>query len=241
MAKLVKPGQAVKVTLVSHTNDTLRTIAAAYLNMQGNMQHNLYNIGWEQSKEIFADICKTDIQGAFEFVHFFFQIEGVTRAFQQQLTRTRLAAYSAESLRFTDVTKKEMQVLAGPSIWEHSLTLQQNAYQEVVDRIEENYVFMVENGMSIEDARGILPLNVLSKIGMSVSYKTLIHMSRVRMCYQSQPGEWTYVFEAMIQNIKGKLGKSGELLASQFGPYCEFSLECPFNSSLDRQCERKIL
>jgi hypothetical protein len=96
MARIVKPGEAVKVTIVTNTMAPIKSIALAQLNMTGDMRHSLGDVSLGEAEDIFKDLCKTELQGAFEFVHFNIQMEGVTRAFQQQLTRTRLASYSAE-------------------------------------------------------------------------------------------------------------------------------------------------
>jgi len=200
--------------------------------MTGNMRHSRDAVERSEALDIFMDIAKTELQGAFEFVHFVIQMEGVSRAFQQQLTRTRLAAYSAESLRFTEVG---MQVLMGPHLANSGDTEAMNQYVRTVDTIEAGYEYLIDAGVPIEDARGILPLNVLSKIGMCVSYKTLVGMSRVRMCYQSQEGEWDVVFKQIVQGI----ANVEPILVSPLGPFCEHGQKCPFGSKLDRDCPRK--
>ena len=227
MATIRKPGEAVKVSLPAYTMEPVKAIALAQLNMTGDMRFALTDLSHYNAQEIFKDICKTELQGAFEFAHFNFQISGVSRAFQQQLTRTRLAAYSAESLRFTEAG---MEVLAGPHMNEEQLAW----YKNGIDSIDKVYHDLLDMGVPIEDARGILPLNVLSKIGMSVSYKTLIHMSRVRMCYQSQKGEWGPVFQAMYT----LLHDIDPLLCQPLGAFCDHGQACPFGSKLDRKCER---
>jgi thymidylate synthase (FAD) len=210
----------------------------AQKNMTGEMVHDLHAFDRVEVEATFRDLCKTELQGAFEFAHFNIQMEGVSRAFQQQLTRTRLAAYSAESLRFTE---SGMEVLVGPHLAQftgdgegHKVdwTLE---YQMAMDNIENLYNDMIEDGVPVEDARGILPLNVLSKVGMSVSYKTLVHMSRVRMCYQSQKGEWGPVFSAIF----AQLGLIDPLLTLPFGAFCDAGQPCPFHSRLDRDCPRR--
>lgn len=232
MVQIVRPGDAIRVTVVSHTTEPLRTIALAQKNMTGHMLHNVNDISRGDAFEIFNDICKTELQGAFEFVHFVIQMEGVSRAFQQQLTRTRLAAYSAESLRFTE---SGMQVLMGPHLSASDDAYAMQAYVRACEVIENTYTELIHAGIPTEDARGILPLNVLSKIGMCVSYKTLIQMSRVRMCYQSQPGEWDTVFRQIVSGIE----RIEPILIKPFGPFCEHGQKCPFGSILDRDCPRK--
>ena len=231
MAVIRRSGEAVQVTIVSHTIDPIRSMAIAQLNMTGDMRFTLEGISREKAEEVFLDCCKTELQGAFEFAHFNIQMAGVSRAFQQQLTRTRLAAYSAESLRFTE---SGMEVLVGPHLMNANMSAI-HAYQQECDNIERTYQNLISMGVPTEDARGILPLNVLSKIGMSVSYKTLISMSRVRMCYQSQAGEWGEVFSRII----GELEMIDPLLTKPLGAFCDHGQKCPFGSVLDRKCERR--
>jgi thymidylate synthase (FAD) len=234
MAKLIPADKAAKVTIVSHTMAPIHTIALAQKNMTGNMVHSLTEISSNEAEDIFRDILKTELQGALEFVHFVIQMEDVSRAFQQQLTRTRLAAYSAESLRFTE---SGMKVAVGSHV------LQSDAHGDVswmaeeqilMSNIEHLYHDMIEDGVPVEEARGILPLNVLSKVGMCVSYKTLIAMSRVRMCYQSQAGEWGNVFGQIVS----ELDRIDPLLTVPLGPFCEHGRKCPFGSRLDRKCPK---
>jgi thymidylate synthase (FAD) len=241
MAKIRRQGEAVKVTIVTHTADPVNAIVLAQKNMTGDMQHDINAFDRVEVEATFRDLCKTELQGAFEFAHFNIQLEGVSRAFQQQLTRTRLAAYSAESLRFTEAG---MEVLVGPHLVKMSRENRdphgdgvdwELEYAMMCDRIGELYDLMVDDGVPVEDARGILPLNILSKVGMSVSYKTLVHMSRVRMCYQSQAGEWGPVFSAIVE----QLAQVDPLLTLPFGAFCDQGEPCPFHSRLDRDCPRR--
>lgn len=240
MANIVFPGQAVKVTIPTHTVEPVKAIALAQLNMTGDMRHSLFSVSSKEAEDIFLDICKTELQGSFEFAHFNIQIEGVTRAFQQQLTRTRLASYSAESLRFTE---SGIEVLIGPHMLEMARESRhpnsggvdwECEIHTAMDNIERLYHDMIDDGVPVEDARGILPLNVLSKVGMSTSYKTLVHMSRVRMCYQSQAGEWGEVFHRIFSELE----RINPLLTIPLGAFCDHGQKCPFGSRLDRKCER---
>jgi thymidylate synthase ThyX len=236
MAKLIPADKAATVTIVSHTTNPIKTIACAQMNMTGDMVHTLDFIYDEKAADIFRDILKTELQGALEFVHFVIQMEGVSRAFQQQLTRTRLAAYSAESLRFTE---SGMGVAVGSHVLDSKKPLDEDMdwhleMAGMMNSVEQLYRDMIEDGVPVEEARGILPLNVLSKVGMCVSYKTLIAMSRVRMCYQSQAGEWGNVFAQIVSQLRS----IDPLLVEPLGPFCEHGRKCPFGSKLDRKCER---
>jgi len=251
MATIVSPGERARVTVLPVTLDPIKVVAAAQKNMRGEMVHDLSLISDTEAEELFLDVCKTELAGALEFVHFVIQFDGFTRAFQQQLTRTRLASYSAESLRFTE---SGMEVLAGPHLVEvdrqwhadndraidYGLSVKtglcpMDVYKTTMDAVEGTYGTLIAAGVPTEDARGVLPLNVLSKIGMCVSYKTLVSMSRVRMCYQSQEGEWGFAFAQIAQQLEA----IHPLLVHPLGAFCDAGISCPFGSILDRKCERR--
>jgi thymidylate synthase (FAD) len=110
--------------------------------------------------------------------------ENVSRAFQQQLTRTRTAAYSIQSLRMVDVGKFADE---GRYYLPSRLTNQQKEhYHRNMQTVQDMYRNMVEDGIPTEDARGILPLNIHSPIHMTINFRNLISMMEQRLCGLTQ-------------------------------------------------------
>jgi thymidylate synthase ThyX len=81
----------VKVTLMSWTEKPIETIYAAFMNMHNKIQGDLNYIELsKQELESFMEmLMKQPHQTVLEFVNTNWLIEDVSRAFQQQLTRTR--------------------------------------------------------------------------------------------------------------------------------------------------------
>lgn len=221
-----------EVRLLSYTHEPLKVVAAAQLNMLGDMRMSLNDISEHEAEELFSDVLKTTLQGSLEAVHFYFQMKGLSRAFQQQLTRTRHSSYNIESLRFFEVSdlRNNMYVGEGPYT-----AAQEDMIDDLLHEAEKTYKNLIASGVPVQDARNLLPLGTHSKIGWSVDLKTLNHMSRVRLCTQSQEGEWGKVFTQIMDELEGV----HPMLADGFGPFCERGEVCPFGSMLDRPCPKR--
>jgi thymidylate synthase ThyX len=129
------------------------------------------------------------IKGAFEFIHYAFDISDVSRAFTHQLVRTRTASFQQQSQR----TVK----LENPS---YTMTTDHPSFENAALYSFDQYSKMMEDGVPAQDARGILPTNVHTKILVSVNLRTLSDMASLRLCKRTQ-GEYQDVFKAMVKEV----------------------------------------
>jgi flavin-dependent thymidylate synthase len=135
--------------------------------------------------------------GSWEFVDFKFLFEGVSRALQQQLTRTRHAAYAIQTLRVVDVKKWEYET--GPSIKgdiDRSVV-----YDSTMRNIDHAYRELIKLGAEVEDARGLLPLNIKTNMCMKIDMRNFITLSRKRMSGRVQ-NEYRLLMEAAIIEVE---------------------------------------
>ncbi len=223
-----------KVTLVSWTSNPLETIHAMTRNMFGERITDLSLVDLDDAIDTIREIKKTSIQGPLEFVDLTFQVENVPRALTHQLVRTRVGAvYSQESLRFA--TKKGgFNYDIGPSV---NTSDKRAEYDLIMAHIQDSYQRLVAMGVETQDARGVLPINVLTNIGVKYNLKTLIGVAEVRLCYQSQP-HWMSVITQMKQEVHDKIHPE---LASLLQPYCAKHGKCGFQSEYDRKCPRQTI
>lgn len=135
--------------------------------------------------------------GSWEFVYLTFLIEGVTRAFTHQLVRTRTASYAQQTLRVLDVTG--WKYATGPSIANDPTV--KGAYHNTMDNTAQCYKFLLDAGVNIEDARGVLPLNILTNINISINMRNWVNLTRKRVSRRVQD-EYTKVVEAMIIEVR---------------------------------------
>lgn len=219
----------VKVTCISATPEPKKVIAAGVLNMRGDMRHSIADITDEEADTIFEEMKKTALNGVFEWITLVFQVEGVTRAFTHQLVRHRVGfSFSQESMRFTQVAP--VKALAGPSIESNPAALK--IWNDTLDQIDFAYQEMQELGAETQDARGILPTNVLTKIGFSTNYRSLVQLCGDRLCYQAQ-SEWRRVVTKMKDEVRRVWGDD---FADYLLPVCYHSGSCKFLSVFDRPC-----
>ena len=173
--------------------------------------------------EVLLQLQDTALQGPLEMLNFTFLITRVTRAFTHQLVRYRIGtSFAQESLRFTK--KLDCEVLA---------TTDHPSYAEAIGNTMANYEQMLEQGVPVQDARGVLPTNILTKIYMTASFRTLQNMYQQRMCTQAQHGEW----ETVLQQVKGCIADVDPRLAELLKMSCEREDgKCIFKSTWDRPC-----
>ncbi len=177
----------MKVELVNRTTWALETLLyTKNTRLQGEQSFDDV-CQWSDEKKLeHLGYMKDTIQSSWEFVDYTFEISGVTRAFTHQLVRTRTGAYAQESQRTVDVSDHRVVNTSGKRM-----------FAEFADQAMENYRTMVEdNGIPVQDARGILPTNVTTSIIAKFSLRTLHDMGLLRLCYRTQ-GEYQRVFEMM--------------------------------------------
>ena len=143
----------------------------------------------EERKLAELEYMRHTIQSQFEFVNYTFCIEGVSRAFTQQLERHRVGTSFAEkALRVLDMSG--FGYVTGPSITEGPLS---EKYSDAMVSINSHYRDLLDHGVRPQDARGILPLNIETGIVFHTNLRTLHDMGLKRLCVKAQ-GEFQDVF-----------------------------------------------
>lgn len=123
-----------------------------------------------------------------------------------------------------------------------------------VREIDQSYNDLVNSGMPAEDARGLLPTNLLTQLNYTTSLRHLIDHAGLRLCTQAQ-FEWRLVWVEIIKAIReygktqtyeitesnGVVGKyfsewQFDEIANLFKPICYKTGKCEFMSDGDRYC-----
>jgi flavin-dependent thymidylate synthase len=142
------------------------------------------------------------VPSSWEFCDFTFLISGVTRAFTHQLVRTRTASYAQQAMQVLNVSQG-----AG---WDYHTgvtiagnTEREEVYRAVMGEIAIGYKHLLEIGAKTEDARGVLPTNILTNIVMKANLRTMCDLLRKRASPRNQgatpgtDGEWTTAHREM--------------------------------------------
>lgn len=219
-----------KVYLLEMTSDPLGSIAALSAMYTGKVTRSKDAVTDEERAHHLREMQLTKLTTPLEAVKFHFMIEGVTRAFTHQLVRNRTSAYAQESMRFA--VKEDMPVALPPSLagvelpegWEglylaawlnepagkaleyarlSDKVKQRIVWEQAVANIRRSYNYLVDAGMPAEDARGLAPTNVLTRINWVTDLRTLIDVLGVRLCTQAQ-FEW----RAVATQIAAAIGEA---------------------------------
>jgi len=218
-----------KVHLISFTPNPLKVIASQQMNMRGNMIKSTNDVSEIDAEKLVLDVFKTNLSGALEFVDLVWNIEGVTRAFTHQLCRYRVGtSFSQESMRFVD--KTGFKYLVGKSI---QTSEAKEKYDNMMRQISDCYQELIALGVETQDARGILPTNIFTKIGFKCTYRTLYNIAQTRLCLQAQEQEWRDVISQMKKLLEERVSP---ILADYLQPICYHTGNCEYGSIFDRSC-----
>lgn len=232
-----------KVFLLNATPDPLGTCAADMRMYRGDPVYNLSEITDEQRKWAWGELSKTHLNTPLEGVSLKFMLEGVTRSFTHQMVRQRVGAYYVqESLRFAVKRGLASETALPPSITKTDEG-PGKIWQDTVNAIETAYNQLVDAGVPAEDARGLLPHAVTTRILYHTNLRALFEHAGNRLCTQAQ-FEWRSVFLQIMRAI-GEYGSPDERWQWQmisrptkhtFTPICYRLGRCAFMSELDRGC-----
>lgn len=201
------------VKLVSITSNPLETVRWAadvsririgddpvkYCQEQGFTQNEL--------ADYFINMVQEQFATPLEYVHTVWYLDNVSRAAQQQITRHRQASYSIESMR---VVPKENfatnRMYHVPDRIANDPVKTEEFHQSMI-KIEKEYNRLISEGVEVEDARGILPLNIFSTITMAMNLRSVIHLILARCCAKAQ-GEVHDIAVMMMNELSPFLGEN---------------------------------
>ncbi|MDV3244638.1 MAG: FAD-dependent thymidylate synthase [Nitrososphaerales archaeon] len=123
-----------------------------------------------------------DPEKLLDHVMYMFEIEDVSRVTTHQLVRHRVASYDQESQRFSAATREG--AVTPPSIQSNQAATE--AYDAGLKAAYAAYENMVAAGVPKEDARYVLPNAIKTKILMTVSARSLMHVVWQRTALQAQ-------------------------------------------------------
>jgi flavin-dependent thymidylate synthase len=270
-----------RVYLLEMSHDPLGQIAAACLMYKGKVVRSLADVTDDERRYFFKEVQNTKLKAPFEFVKFHFLIEGVTRSLTHQMVRQRTAVYAQESLRFAVKENMAESVALPPSLagarsmreiyddaesngwnWDLLPEVDRKRYQwgVVMQQTEQAYQKLVDTGMPAEDARGLLPHNITTRLHYSTDLRALQDHAGNRLCTQAQM-EWRILWTRIIEAIRNydpraanaeRLGGEDtsnwtpdmlpdrwqfEMLSDIFRPVCYLTGKCEFRANFDRYCK----
>lgn len=161
------------------------------------------------SVDVIQKVIQLGHESVLEHWYATFDIRGISRVCLAQLTRHRIASYSVRSQRYCDDSQRECVVPASiphHMIWE---------FNSAVDLANQVYRELINAGVSLEDARFVLPQGVATDLILTMNARELRHFFRLRLSPEAQweirqlAGKMLVLVREKAPNIFGDIKTDG--------------------------------
>lgn len=111
------------------------------------------------------------------------------RGVSHEIVRHRIASYSQESTRYCNYSNdkfgKELTFIK-PIFWEEDSNIY-NIWKNQMEMVEKDYIKMIEEGASPEQARSILPNSIKTEIVVTMNLREWRHFFKLRTSKRAHP------------------------------------------------------
>ncbi len=186
----------MKVTLIDYTQDAVNKLLytkATRLTQGEETRKRIMSMTREEKMQELKYMART-VPSSWEFVTYTFEILGVTRAFTHQLVRTRTGSYAQQAQRVNKMEGFTYEI--GPTITGESKFI----YHDCMKFIQNCYDTLIDNGVAVQDARGLLPTNIHTNIVAQFNLRALSDLVRKRWTARVQD-EYRGVIVAMVEEV----------------------------------------
>jgi len=165
-----------------------------------------------------------------EYINTIWAIEGMPRAFWDQLDRCRRASFWEQSARVIDLSKfaDENRYWIPEQIENNEEAKKEYIYS--MYRTQDAYKRLIHEGIPAEEARGVIPLYVLTRGTMCINLRALKGLIRTRLCFVCQGSYWFPIIKGMMDCLAQYL--LPETLRSLVSLPCQDSAVCPIAGSV---------
>jgi thymidylate synthase (FAD) len=222
---------AIAVTLLSHSDDPLRSLYMAYRTCYSALTpQQVYEridderISRETMHTFIEERLKTGHASPLEQVWFEFAISGVSRAFSHQFVRHRVGiSFEQQSQRYVTYKGGTFPYTVPETVKKAGMEAKM---RELFDQVGGLYEEMVAAGVPAEDARFLLPNATNTNFKITVNFASLLHICDLRLCTRAQ---WEFrkvaaLMRSEVMKVAPEIGrylqpKCGELRTG----YCDES------------------
>jgi thymidylate synthase (FAD) len=201
------------VELLKYTDDPQRVVALAarLCYTKSTVSELKTNLSDEYANKLVRKIVSLGHLSVLEHVSFTFGVEGISRATSHQLVRHRIASYSQQSQRYVEYD--DLEIVIPPSI--QSDREASGKFREQIKDIENLYLWMIEKGVPVEDARYILPNATVTRIIITMNARELNHFFQLRCCRRAQ-----WEIRDMAKDMLKKVREVAPVIFEKSGPGC---------------------
>lgn len=109
------------------------------------------------------------------------------RGVSHELVRHRIASYSQESQRYCNYGTGGNVVFVYPHWFDSGTMTEKDTWQETMEFCESQYIRLLEQGFSPQDARSVLPNSTKTEIVVTANLREWIHILKLRTHQSAHP------------------------------------------------------
>jgi thymidylate synthase (FAD) len=209
----------MNVKLIGYTSNPEKLPAmAATLTHSKIKPEDLDTRSEKEESVVLEQVLKLGHTSVIEHASFTFAISDVSRSLTHQLVRHRIASYSQQSQRYVNLS--EPNYVIPPSIRKNKNM--ENAYEETMRVIWEQYNKLLKMKIPAEDARYVLPNATCTNIMVTMNARSLLNFFELRCCLHAQ-WEIRLLANKMLKEVK----KVAPTIFKNTGPSCKTKSICP--------------
>ncbi len=227
----------MKVTLLTHTPEPEKTIAAAakLCYASSDIDTLLDGLTDEKTESFLNMLSDLGHESPIEHISFTFGIEGVSRALLAQITRHRIASFSVQSQRYVEEKNYEFvtppEIMAVPEALEefnNQMDCAITSYNKLADILKDkHYKTFISQGIdekearkkaqkkAIEDARFVLPNACDTKMIITMNARSLLNFFKLRCCSRAQ-----WEIKALADEMLKLCYRAAPTIFKNAGPGC---------------------
>ena len=237
----------MKIHLISHTNEPLKSIAIPMINMGiGRAVRSADEVTESEAEGYFNEVIKSHLPEPLTFASFNLFWEDVPIFILRQLIRSHIGwSFAERSLRFFDPNIKtpvdEYDFENGMPVINKTETEQgkppffgtplKEVTKMEMKRQLDLYAELIKAGSDQQDARNILGVWFPTDIQTTCTYMALRHLLSKRLSSQAHP-----MWQDASKQIKELITKVSPQLGEALVDACAIEGRCVWNSRLDRDC-----
>tara|TARA_Y100000015_G_scaffold40744_1_gene46021 strand:+ start:111 stop:827 length:717 start_codon:yes stop_codon:yes gene_type:complete len=189
-----------KVKLINYTSDAKNLLLFTKNTRLFDHDDSFEEIkNWsDEKKQEELDYMLKTIKSSWEFIDYTFILSGVSRGFTHQFVRTRQASYAQQSLRV--VKKSGFDYVVPERLRQPENRDALIVYRKAMEQIDAHYNLLLSMDVPAEDARGILPTNICTKIVAKFNLRTLHETAKSRLSPRAQH-EMRETFKQMVEQV----------------------------------------
>lgn len=178
------------------------------------------NPSQEELDKTFNDLITGKVlPNSMESLNFTFLIEGLTHIEWSHILRHR-EGFNAWHFQCTGDRFLSMDSAFIPSSIENSSF--NKDYRDLTEKAKKLYQQMVDSGITLMDARYILPRNQRYFIYVTINLKSIIHFIKQRICEAIQPEQDNILAKRMFDEVIKTIPELSKVISFKCGKNCPF-------------------